>query len=69
MGSNENTQSACPHCGYCPACGRSNVPPGQWYVPYPYLQPLPWWQQYPYVTYGSGQNINTVDSTAALSQN
>jgi hypothetical protein len=37
-------ESACPRCGYCPACGRSNVPSGQWVQPPIY----PWWQMQPY---------------------
>lgn len=27
------SKSACPNCGYCPHCGRSN---GYYYQPYPY---------------------------------
>lgn len=31
-------QKPCPHCGYCPTCGRSNAAP---YLPNPYT-----WQPY-----------------------
>lgn len=32
----------CPHCGYCPTCGRSN---SGWYYQYPYTPYYPWtWQ-------------------------
>ncbi len=30
----------CPHCGYCPTCGRSNEP--RKYVPYPIPYPIPY---------------------------
>ena len=45
----DQPQTACPRCGYCPHCGRSNVPSGQWVQPvYPYVQP--WWQTQPFTT-------------------
>jgi hypothetical protein len=43
---NQNQQSVCPNCGYCPCCGRSRFAQPQY----------PWTQ--PYITWGtSGQLI------------
>lgn len=43
----------CPHCGYCPTCGRpQNVP---YYPPYPY-NPGPWYWT---VTSGDSTHFDT----------
>lgn len=41
-----NSISSCPHCGYCPTCGR----PRSWYIP-----PVPY--QYPYHPGYAGDTI------------
>ena len=47
--------SRCPHCGYCPSCGRANAPEYHWpyyttpYIPYT-VQPI--WTVSPNLTSG-----------------
>jgi hypothetical protein len=42
----QHTESACPNCGYCPHCGRSNAPVMPW-RPAPYYPAYPYWGVYP----------------------
>lgn len=35
----QDAHGVCPHCGFCPTCGRSNET--QRYIPYPVPQPYP----------------------------
>ena len=49
---------ACPRCGYCPHCGRSNLSP--WY-PYGYWPPYP--RPYTYPQWSSGTSVPHVGSS------
>lgn len=57
-------KSACPNCGYCPACGRSNAPVRfQFYPPWYVPQPSPWWQPtYPWTV--TGGSLGAVSGSA-----
>ena len=48
----------CPHCGYCPTCGRSNALP---YSPFPYSQP--YWGYQIYNTSGANQMQSSLGFT------
>ena len=50
----------CPHCGYCPTCGRGGYNAYPWY-------PAPW-RPYPYVTWSATQTVaNQPNATQFLS--
>ena len=49
-------QKPCPHCGYCPTCGRSNAAP---YRPYP-------WTWVPHNPYPTTVTIGTPSAPATV---
>jgi len=56
----DEQQHACPNCGYCPHCGRSDRQPPVIPAPYPVpvpARPYPYWYRHPEVWSGG-------DSTA-----
>ena len=55
-------QQVCPHCGYCPTCGRpryQTAPYWPWYQPY---QP---WQ--PYIVWGGTTTGTWLNTSGAVS--
>ena len=54
----------CPHCGYCPTCGRSTQPYQPWF-PAPHFQPY-WYYQPSWttdtITISDGSSITVTNS-------
>ena len=56
----QEPSNTCPNCGYCPSCGRANIPAAPPWSP----NTIPWYPVFPYSPYiypydGSGTFVDT----------
>jgi len=56
-------EKACPNCGYCPHCGRSNQQPIIYYQ-YPYWPPQPYYVTQPVTTTTTWANTDGTTTDA-----